>query len=278
MPRDWGDLGIWFAAASALVTGGSFDFQALSAVAGGPSANWMAAGILVAAAAKSAQGPFAAWLFRAMEGPSSVSALLHSSTMVAAGAWLLLRLHEPLSAVAWFGPAAIALGLTTALTGGISAIVQPDAKRLLAASTSAQYGLMFVAVGAGYSAAGLIHLVTHAAFKALLFLAAGTAISLTGSHKLCPYAARQASACHSNGKLDRRLGSGSHPAARRCVEQRTDCYCFGARFSVARGTDNLSQARSVPGMRCVSRRWHTAGERKEIANKVILPSRQEFGC
>ncbi len=179
-----GGLGLWFAAATALVAGGSFDFQALSVVAKGPLANWMAAGILIAAAAKSAQGPFAAWLFRAMEGPSSVSALLHSSTMVAAGAWLLLRLHEPLSAVAWFGPAAIALGLTTAIMGGISAIIQPDAKRLLAASTSAQYGLMFVAVGAGYSAAGLVHLVTHAAFKALLFLAAGTAISLTGSHEL----------------------------------------------------------------------------------------------
>ncbi len=179
-----GGLGIWFAAAAALAVGGSFDFKTLSAVAGGSLANWMAAGIFVAAAAKSAQGPFAAWLFRAMEGPSSVSALLHSSTMVAAGAWLLIRLHEPLASLAWFGPAAIALGLTTAIAGGFSAIAQPDAKRLLAASTSAQYGLMFVAVGAGYSAAGLAHLVTHAAFKALLFLAAGSAIGLTGSHAL----------------------------------------------------------------------------------------------
>ncbi len=179
-----GGLGIWFAAAAALTAGGSFDFQTLSSVANGPLANWMAAGIFVAAAAKSAQGPFAAWLFRAMEGPSSVSALLHSSTMVAAGAWLLLRLQDPLSMIVWFGPAAIALGLTTALAGGLSAIVQTDAKRLLAASTSAQYGLMFVAVGTGYSAAGLVHLVTHAAFKALLFLAAGSAISLAGTHSL----------------------------------------------------------------------------------------------
>ncbi len=179
-----GGLGLWFTAASALVAGGSFDFQALSAVGDGPLAHWMAAGIFAAAAAKSAQGPFAAWLFRAMEGPSSVSALLHSSTMVAAGAWLLLRLHEPLAAVAWFCPAAIALGMTTAIAGGIAAIVQPDAKRLLAASTSAQYGLIFIAVGAGYSAAGMAHFVTHAAFKALLFLAAGTAINVAGSHNL----------------------------------------------------------------------------------------------
>ena len=179
-----GGLGLWFAAASALVAGGSFDFQALSLVAKGSLGNWMAAGIFAAAAAKSAQGPFAAWLFRAMEGPSSVSALLHSSTMVAAGAWLLLRLHEPLSAVVWFCPAAIALGMTTAIAGGIAAIFQPHAKRLLAASTSAQYGLIFIAVGAGYPAAGMAHLVTHAAFKALLFLAAGTAIHLVGSHNL----------------------------------------------------------------------------------------------
>ncbi len=179
-----GGIGLWLAAGAALEGGGSFDFSVLSAVGGSSWGHMLAGGILVAAAAKSAQGPFAPWLSRAMEGPSSVSALLHSSTMVAAGAWLLIRLQEPLAMVSWFGSAAIALGLATALAGGITAIVQVDAKRLLAASTSAQYGLMFAAVGAGYSAAGLVHLVAHAFFKALLFLAAGSAISAAGTHSL----------------------------------------------------------------------------------------------
>ena len=179
-----GGLGLWFGAGAALAVGGSFDFSALAMLGNSFWGQFMAAGIVLAAASKSAQGPFAPWLMKAMEGPSSVSALLHSSTMVAAGAWLLLRLHEPLAAVSWYGPVAIAVGLTTALAGGITAIVQVDAKRLLAASTSAQYGLMITAAGAGYAAAGLVHLVTHAAFKALLFLAAGSVISAAGTHSL----------------------------------------------------------------------------------------------
>ena len=179
-----GGLGLWFAAGAALAVGGNFDFSTLSSLGNSYWGHLMAAGIIIAAASKSGQGPFAPWLFKAMEGPSSVSALLHSSTMVAAGAWLLIRLHEPLSTISWFGPVAIALGLATALAGGLTAIVQVDAKRLLAASTSAQYGLMIAAVGAGYAAAGLVHLVTHAAFKALLFLAAGSVISAAGTHSL----------------------------------------------------------------------------------------------
>ena len=179
-----GGLGLWFAAGAALAVGGNFHFDTLNKVVHTPWASWAAAGILAAAASKSAQVVFAPWLFRAMEGPSSVSALLHSSTMVAAGAWLIIRLHEPLSAVAWFGPTVIAIGLMTAVAGGITAIFQTDAKKLLAASTSAQYGLMFTAAGAGYAAAGLVHLVTHAACKALLFLTAGTAIHVSGSHDL----------------------------------------------------------------------------------------------
>ncbi len=179
-----GGLGLWFAAGATLAVGGNFDFTTLNEVAHTAWASWAAAGILAAAASKSAQVVFAPWLFRAMEGPSSVSALLHSSTMVAAGAWLIIRLHEPLSALAWFGPSVMTVGLLTAIAGGLTAIFQSDAKKLLAASTSAQYGLMFTAVGAGYAAAGLVHLVTHAACKALLFLAAGTAIHVSGSHDL----------------------------------------------------------------------------------------------
>ena len=179
-----GGLGLWFAAGATLAVGGNFDFSTMSSPGSSFWGHIMAAGIVIAAASKSGQGPFAPWLFKAMEGPSSVSALLHSSTMVAAGAWLLIRLHEPLAAISWFSPVAITLGLATALAGGITAIVQVDAKRLLAASTSAQYGLMIAATGAGYAAAGLVHLVTHAAFKALLFLAAGAAINAAGTHSL----------------------------------------------------------------------------------------------
>ena len=179
-----GGLGLWLAAGAAMAMGGGLQFEALPALANSAWASWMAGGILAAAASKSAQVIFAPWLFRAMEGPSSVSALLHSSTMVAAGAWLIVRLHAPLASVAWFGPAAMAIGLTTALTGGLSAIYQTDAKRLLAASTSAQYGLMFAAAGAGYPAAALVHLIAHAACKALLFLAAGSAIHAAGTHDL----------------------------------------------------------------------------------------------
>lgn len=176
-----GGLGLWVAAGASLAVTGGFGFAGLQAVAASPWGHAFAAAVLVAAAAKSAQGPFAPWLFRAMEGPSSVSALLHSSTMVAAGAWLLIRLQAPLDAVPWFGPAAVATGLLTALAGGVVAAVQPHAKRLLAASTSAQYGLMFAAVGAGFPGVALAHLVAHAAFKALLFLVAGSAITEAGS-------------------------------------------------------------------------------------------------
>ncbi len=176
-----GGLGLWVAAGASLSEVGSLDFAALPRVSATAAGHWIAAGVLVAASAKSAQGPFAPWLFRAMEGPSSASALLHSSTMVAAGAWLLIRLHEPLTGIGWFGPATISIGLVTALAGGVVASLQPHVKRLLAASTSAQYGLMFAAVGAGYAGAALAHLVAHAAFKALLFLAAGTVIAIVSS-------------------------------------------------------------------------------------------------
>ncbi|MHB1131564.1 MAG: proton-conducting transporter transmembrane domain-containing protein [Chloroflexota bacterium] len=162
---------------------GSFAFAGLGA-AGGPALDWVAAGVLLAAMAKSAQVPFSPWLFAAMAGPTPVSALLHSATLVAAGAYLLVRLVPMLGAVTWFLPAVAGVGLVTALMGGLVAAVQPHAKRALAASTSAQYGLMFVALGSGATAAAGAHLVTHAAFKSLLFLGAGIAMHAAGSGQL----------------------------------------------------------------------------------------------
>ena len=173
-----GDLGLYLAAGAAVVGTGSLSFGSLELLRG-PALHVVAAGLLVAAAAKSAQLPFSPWLFRAMVGPSPASALLHSATMVAAGAYALARLGPLLHAASWLAPTVLWLGLATALAGGLVASVQRDLKKGLAASTSAQYGLMLVAIGAGFPAAAGLHLVTHAAFKALLFLGAGVALHVT---------------------------------------------------------------------------------------------------
>lgn len=178
-----GDLGLFLAAGVTFAATGGLTFVDVAAVDGG-AAHALAAGVLLAAVAKSAQVPFSPWLFSAMAGPTSASALLHAATMVAAGAYLLARLQPILDTVGWFGPTTIAIGLLTALTGGVVAAVQDDAKKLLAASTSAQYGLMLVAVGAGYPAIAIAHLVAHGLCKALLFLSAGVAISAADTGEL----------------------------------------------------------------------------------------------
>lgn len=176
----FGDLGLYLAAAALFTGTGSLAFTALPAL-GRVGLSVAAAGILLAGAAKSAQLPFSPWLFSAMAGPTPASALLHSATMVAAGAYLLVRLSPVLAMTGWFGPTVAWLGVTTALVGGIVAMLQPDLKKALAASTSAQYGLMFAAIGAGVPAAAGVHLVTHAAFKALLFLGAGVVLHATNT-------------------------------------------------------------------------------------------------
>lgn len=170
-----GDLGLYVAAAATFSATGSLHFDALARVHG-PMLGVVAAGVLLAAAAKSAQLPFSPWLFSAMAGPTPASALLHSATMVAAGVYLIALLEPVLAPVPWFTPTVLLLGIATALAGGVVASLQTDLKKALAASTSAQYGLMWVAVGAGFSAAAGTHLVTHAAFKALLFVAAGVVV------------------------------------------------------------------------------------------------------
>ncbi len=178
-----GDLGLFIALMATWSGAGTLDYAALGRLDGTALA-LTAFGVLVAAGAKAGQGPFAAWLFRAMDGPSSVSALLHAATMVAAGAYLLARLHPWLSGVPGWSGTVIALGLVTALAGGAVAVMQGHAKKLLAASTSAQLGLMFVAVGTGYPGIAAVHLVTHAALKAPLFLSAGVAGKAAGTYRL----------------------------------------------------------------------------------------------
>ena len=127
--------------------------------------------LLVAAMGKSAQVPFQGWLQDAMVGPTPVSALLHSATLVAAGVILLVRVAPLFS-----GPVLLVVGVVgglTILVTGTTALAQRDLKRLLASSTSSQVGFMVLAVGAGSPVAALAHLVIHAAIKSGLFLGAG---------------------------------------------------------------------------------------------------------
>ena len=177
------DLGLYVAAAAALAGGHGLALASLPDAADG----WRqvaAAGVLVAALGKAAQLPFSFWLSRAMQGPSPVSALLHSAAMVAMGGYLLLRTAPLLRASGWADSAAAWVGALTALLLGAVAVAQRDLKQLLAASTAAQLG--FVVLGAGLSAVagGAAHLVAHAATKALLFLAAGAWLSALGTKRL----------------------------------------------------------------------------------------------
>ena len=152
---------------------------------GGPATAFAGLLLLVAAAGKAAQVPFQGWLVAAMAGPTPVSALLHSATLVAAGVILMVRAFPFLS------PAVLllvgVLGGLTAVVAGITALGQDDLKRLLAASTSSQLGLMLLALGSGSLAAALFHLIAHAAMKSTLFLAAGVfqhQRGSTGFHRL----------------------------------------------------------------------------------------------
>ncbi len=130
--------------------------------------------LFVGATGKSAQLPLYVWLPDAMEGPTPVSALIHAATMVTAGVYMIARLH-PLFLRAELTLAVIAaVGAATALFAATVALVEQDLKRVLAYSTISQLGYMFLAMGVAAMPAGLFHLTTHAFFKALLFLAAGS--------------------------------------------------------------------------------------------------------
>src|SRR5438477_12365875 len=132
--------------------------------------------LLIGAVAKSAQLPLHTWLPDAMEGPTPVSALIHAATMVTAGVYLVGRMH-PIYDIATYAHSAVAIvGAVTALFAATIAIVQVDIKRVLAYSTMSQIGYMFLAVGIGAYSAGMFHLLSHAFFKALLFMAAGNVI------------------------------------------------------------------------------------------------------
>jgi NADH-quinone oxidoreductase subunit L len=133
--------------------------------------------ILVGAFAKSAQLPLHTWLPDAMEGPTPVSALIHAATMVTAGVYLIARMHPLFQLAPTAADIAAFIGLATLLVAGSIALVVTDLKRIIAYSTMSQIGYMVVGVSIGAYAAGMFHLMTHAFFKALLFMAAGSVIA-----------------------------------------------------------------------------------------------------
>ena len=140
--------------------------------------------MLAGAAGKSAQFPLHVWLPDAMEGPTTVSALIHAATMVAAGVYLLAVTSLFLGFTATDQLAIVAIGGFTTFFAATMAVVNTDIKRVIAYSTISQLGYMVLAVGAGFTMVGMFHLFTHAFFKALLFLAAGSVIHAVGTQDL----------------------------------------------------------------------------------------------
>lgn len=179
------DLGLYLAAGAALASGHDATLSLDSlARADDPWLSFVTAGLVVAAFGKSAQLPFSFWLSKAMQGPSPVSALLHSATMVVAGAYLLLRSGPLLDASGWGDDLVAWTGAATAVCLGLVAVAQTDLKQLLAASTCAQIGFMVLAAGAHATSGGTLQLIAHAAAKSLLFLAAGAWLTALGTQRL----------------------------------------------------------------------------------------------
>jgi len=177
-----GDWGVMLAMFLGFTTVGSVSYGALNHAAeeGGiatSTATGIALLLFVGAVGKSAQLPLYLWLPDAMEGPTPVSALIHAATMVTAGVFLMTRMNPMLAAAADWAPEIIAwTGAITALFAASIAVAQNDIKKVLAYSTVSQLGYMFLAVGSGAYVAAIFHMVTHAFFKALMFLGSGSVI------------------------------------------------------------------------------------------------------
>jgi len=176
-----GDFGFLIGMFLIFVTFGTLNFQGVFAQAGtmsvgSPVIFWMTLALFVGATGKSAQIPLFVWLPDAMAGPTPVSALIHAATMVTAGVYMVARC----SLLYALAPATMEIvaiiGAATALLAATIGLVQNDIKKVLAYSTVSQLGYMFLALGVGAFAAGLFHLMTHAFFKALLFLGSGSVI------------------------------------------------------------------------------------------------------
>lgn len=146
--------------------------------------SFLAITLILATFVKSAQFPFNSWLINAMSAPTPVSALIHSSTLVMAGVFLLLRILPIITSDILCIKLIIAIGFITAIITSLSACVQTNIKKVLAYSTSAQLGLVFVSIGYYNPIAGVIYLISHAFIKVLLFLCAGNTIKISGSKNI----------------------------------------------------------------------------------------------
>jgi NADH-quinone oxidoreductase subunit L len=160
-------------------------FEGIEGAGGDWTLTLIALGLLGGAVAKSAQIPLHTWLPDAMEGPTPVSALIHAATMVVAGAFMLVRLNPIFEAAPEILDLAAGIGAVTLLFAGVVALVQTDIKRVIAYSTMSQIGYMFLGAGLTSYGDSMFHLMTHAYFKALLFLGAGIVIhALTGEQDI----------------------------------------------------------------------------------------------
>ena len=175
-----GDWGFMLAMFFAFQATGTLSFIGVNAAAhtmAQTTATAIALFAFIGACGKSAQLPLYLWLPDAMEGPTPVSALIHAATMVTAGVYLMCRMSPMLDAASSYAPNIIAIvGIATALFAATIAVAQNDIKKVLAYSTVSQLGYMFLAVGSGAYTAAIFHMITHACFKALLFLGAGSVI------------------------------------------------------------------------------------------------------
>ncbi len=170
--------------------------------------------LMVGAFAKSAQIPLHTWLPDAMEGPTPVSALIHAATMVTAGVYLIARMHTLFELAPAAQEVGGFIGLLTLLIAGTIALTQTDIKRVIAYSTMSQVGYMIMGVSVGAYAAGMFHLMTHAFFKALLFMGAGSVIGAMSASSRWRRWAASARCCRSHTRASSSAAS-RFPGCRR---------------------------------------------------------------
>ncbi|MCX6141079.1 MAG: NADH-quinone oxidoreductase subunit L, partial [Candidatus Kapabacteria bacterium] len=177
-----GDFGVLLAMFMLFNTFGTLDYATINAQApgvfsvGGTAVTLITLLLFLGCAGKSAQIPLGVWLPDAMAGPTPVSALIHAATMVTSGIFLIARTNVLFAMSPTTMAVVTGVGITTALIAGTVGIAQRDIKKVLAYSTVSQLGFMFAALGVGAFTAGVFHVMTHAFFKALLFLGAGSVI------------------------------------------------------------------------------------------------------